>query len=459
MRNYLTIAGKDSRDFGVYISGHGTFSAPEKAYTFYDVPGRNGAIIGNDHRLENIEVSYECFIYTNFNQNIAEFRTFLLSLDGYQKLTDSYHPDEYRLAVYVGPFEPDVTAKNDAGSFTLTFNCKPQRWLISGETTYSWVSGGAQDVSGYEIDMYAPLVNSNVLKWDYERHEFEYFKEWNGSGWDTIKKIAFASVVNVSINGATNYEADVSSFGITSGQVNLITGDISINSKVIALPTTGWTLYTDPYPIVTKFRLACADAESVYNCTDFLTAASGSKTYIVAIPGYLEVRTHDFLSVAQFETYLSNLDHDVLVDYELTSAETHSSAITPYTPNYPEEGFFTITDEVTNSSPYFKYATFTAAYTASDSMSNPTSFPSEPLVRVYGNGTFEMDGVTITVTNATSYTDIDCELMDCYEGTTNRNKDVSFSTYDFPKLQPGDNEIDIVSGITAVEITPRWWRV
>ena len=89
MRNWLTFGGKDSRDFGVYISGQGTFTAPEKAYTFYAVPGRNGALIGNERRLENIQVSYECFIYSNFKQNVADFRTYLLSLDGYQELTDA----------------------------------------------------------------------------------------------------------------------------------------------------------------------------------------------------------------------------------------------------------------------------------------------------------------------------------------------------------------------------------
>ena len=166
MRNYFTLAGKDSRDFGVYISGQGTFSAPEKAYEFYNVPGRNGAILGNDHRFENIEVSYECFIYSNFSKNIGDFRTFLLSLDGYEKLIDSYHPDEYRMAVYTGPFEPEVTSKNDAGSFTLTFNCKPQRYLTSGDTVYNWIPGGGQTFTGNELTVLGSKLDTSVLTVD-----------------------------------------------------------------------------------------------------------------------------------------------------------------------------------------------------------------------------------------------------------------------------------------------------
>lgn len=134
MRNYITLDGVDSRDFGVYLSGHGTFGAPSKAYTYHDVPGRNGALIGSEKRYNNIEVTYPAFIYANFKQNISDFRNFLLSRDGYVRLTDTYNSGEFRLASYAGAFEPDVTKRNDAGSFDITFNCMPQRWLTSGET-------------------------------------------------------------------------------------------------------------------------------------------------------------------------------------------------------------------------------------------------------------------------------------------------------------------------------------
>ena len=136
MRNYFILNGVDSRDFGVYISGQGTFDAPQKSYTFYNVPGRDGALLSSDNRLENATLTYEAFIYKDFNENVANFRTFLLSLNGYAKLTDSYHPDEFRYAVYTGPFEPKVQSKNDAGSFKITFSCKPQRYLLSGEAEW-----------------------------------------------------------------------------------------------------------------------------------------------------------------------------------------------------------------------------------------------------------------------------------------------------------------------------------
>ena len=44
MRNYFTLDGVDSRDFGVYISGQGTFNASGRGYNIIPVPGRNGEL-------------------------------------------------------------------------------------------------------------------------------------------------------------------------------------------------------------------------------------------------------------------------------------------------------------------------------------------------------------------------------------------------------------------------------
>ena len=80
MRNYFTLDGVDSRDFGVYISGQGTFNASARDYNMIPVPGRNGDLVGPEKRFQNGTLVYPAFIYANFKQNIADFRNFLLSL-------------------------------------------------------------------------------------------------------------------------------------------------------------------------------------------------------------------------------------------------------------------------------------------------------------------------------------------------------------------------------------------
>ena len=42
MINWFIFDGKNSRDYGIYISGSGTFNAPEMDITTVEIPGRNG---------------------------------------------------------------------------------------------------------------------------------------------------------------------------------------------------------------------------------------------------------------------------------------------------------------------------------------------------------------------------------------------------------------------------------
>lgn len=142
MRNYLIFNGIRSSDYGVYISGQGTFDSPTRAYETISVPGRDGDILGPEMRLENIEVTYPAFLYSNFKENLAGFRSDMLASKGYCRLEDTYHPEEFRKAFFRGGIDVNARTRNDAGEFNIVFNCKPQRYLKSGEVVKSVSSGG-----------------------------------------------------------------------------------------------------------------------------------------------------------------------------------------------------------------------------------------------------------------------------------------------------------------------------
>jgi phage-related protein len=126
----------------VYISGTDTFKAPTRDYESISVPGRDGDLLGLEHRLENVTLSYPAFMYCDFIENMSNFENAILSKIGYQKLTDTYHPDEYRLAYYAGGLSPKVQAGNHAGEFTIQFNCKPQKYLRSGDDVITLTDTG-----------------------------------------------------------------------------------------------------------------------------------------------------------------------------------------------------------------------------------------------------------------------------------------------------------------------------
>lgn len=142
MRNTFTFGSVASGSYGVYISGSGTYNSPERVISLIDVPGRNGALLGNEKRFENIEVTYPAFIFSSFDSNLSGLRSALQSITGYARLTDTYHTDEYRLGVFIGGFDVDTTAALNAGKFNVTFNCKPQRFLTSGETETTLTADG-----------------------------------------------------------------------------------------------------------------------------------------------------------------------------------------------------------------------------------------------------------------------------------------------------------------------------
>ena len=144
--NYLIYDGVDSRDFGVFISGDGAFNAPARRGEMITIPGRNGYLFMDEGVFENIEVEYPAFIGTGyervFRQKLGDFRSALTSRGNYKRLTDTYHPDEFRLGVYLSGLETEPENITRAGKFTLKFDCKPQRFLVSGEVPHIFTRNG-----------------------------------------------------------------------------------------------------------------------------------------------------------------------------------------------------------------------------------------------------------------------------------------------------------------------------
>ena len=145
--NSFTFGTVNSADFGIYIGGEGTFNAPERRGEMITIPGKNGALFLDEGAFENIELTYPAF---NYEEDLATFRTKLAGLRnalcsqiGYQRLTDTFHPDEYRLAVFKSGLDVSPIKHNTASEFNITFDCKPQRWLVSGETDQTFTSSGS----------------------------------------------------------------------------------------------------------------------------------------------------------------------------------------------------------------------------------------------------------------------------------------------------------------------------
>ena len=59
VRNYLTFAGKNSKDYLLYISGPGVYDSPSVDVELQAIPGKNGDLIrdnakAGEHRYKNL---------------------------------------------------------------------------------------------------------------------------------------------------------------------------------------------------------------------------------------------------------------------------------------------------------------------------------------------------------------------------------------------------------------------
>ena len=156
--NYLTIDGKSTLDFNARISGGGTYNSPSRDVETIPVPGRNGELTIDNGRFNNIDVLYDCFITHDFERNIHALRAFLGSLIGYKTLQDTYHPEEYRKALFSSGIQVKTTPLNRAGEFTLVFNCKPQRYLTVGDMPITYDADGS--ITNFTLYEAKPLIRA-----------------------------------------------------------------------------------------------------------------------------------------------------------------------------------------------------------------------------------------------------------------------------------------------------------
>lgn len=102
--------------------------------------------------------------------------------------------------------------------------------------------------------------------------------------------------------------------------------------------------------------------------------------------------------------------------------------------------------------------------TQSKRITNPTAFPSMPLIEVQGSGeniTITINGTPLQIMDLPPNGSItyDAETDTAYSGAENKNN--SIIAQDLITLSPGVNQISVSGGgnVTSIKITPRWWEL
>lgn len=409
----LTFNGESSRTYGVYITGQAVYNAPNRDVEMVTIPGRSGAFPLDHGRFENIEVTYPAGVFADneagFAAAISDFRNALCAAKGYCRLEDEYNPDEYRMAIYKSGLEVEPTALK-AGEFDITFECKPQRYLKTGETAVT-------------IGSSTTLTNPT---------RFEASPEIRVKGYGTV-----------AFNG---YQVEIPD--ATYGEVSLVEG----KRKSYGMPTTlGSDEYATAGDTITVTANLAVHAK-VWGSTTVFKSASIYTAPARGTPYFTILSTRDAQTGADGVTFT------------FSKGTTNTSSI--------NMAYDVVVNRGSGwpDATYRVSLVFTASYNATDDTVaityTGTITPSTPPVLITLVPSKSRATISASVNGSKSVlgdpTIIDCETGEAYKETGSGI--VSLNAYiglgaELPKLAVGNGTVTTSGSITECKIIPRWWKV
>lgn len=409
----LRFDGIDSRDFGVYITGEAVYNAPERDVEMITIPGRNGDYALDKGRFKNITVTYPAGLMQgsaeDFKQALSDFRNALCSRVGYKRLEDDYHADEFRMAVYKSGL--DVTpADLQAGEFSITFECKPQRFLTSGESAIGVLSS----------DVPRTLTNPTLFP-------------------------AKPLILFTEYNTATLTAEDGSS--VTVDVANVPVGDVTLAGAQTVSPGRN-TAATITVPNAARWGVN-PDPVRIGNISITYTFGAGM-TSISSVTadnptGPASITAGERSITATFNAgYASNF---FVFGTAKTVTETFTANINngqwsiPITLSIAWDGVdtFTLSRTWWDMGDYYPLGSEWPDWSVGEIVVTSS---------IYGGGAVFVDCET-----GEAWMDEDGEI-------TSANSLVTFSTPNLPELKPGETIASVARTTTAgVRIKPRWWKV
>lgn len=421
----LVFDGVESRNFGVYITGKAVYNAPKRDVEMVSIPGRSGSFALDKGRFENLEVTYPAGIFADneadFARAISDFRNYLCSRKGYCRLVDEYNPEEYRMAIYKSGLEVSP-AQLRAGEFNIVFDCKPQRYLMSGEAAID-ISNGDALFNPTMFDA-SPLIVA-------DGYGAISFNDYTINIEDILVgdvPISSAQTVN---NNNVSVEYDDKAASFSSGD--------QITIKNIVLRST-MTITTAAYYVqeagqddrpmgIIYWNSPNTDATLGYSCSGKVVSFSMTIPEITLTVGTNLKRTYTTRATVKVE-----IDTGGGTQWERQS--WYATTVIDY-----KNGKIKITAERL----FLDDGELNYAW--------PITQNSISIGAINGYSTTRIEV-------GAKY--IDCDLGEAYllDGDTsvNLNQHIDLGS-DLPKLASGVNEITADNTITGLKIVPRWWKI
>lgn len=404
----LKFDNEDSLDYGVYVTGESVYNAPERDVEMIAVPGRNGEYALDHGRFNNIEVTYPAGIgemsQEAFAEKISAFRNALASRKGYYRLEDGYHPDEFRMGIYKSGLEASPVQYGRAGEFDLTFNCKPQRFLKSGEERTEFTSDGT-------------ITNPTLFE---SKPLLELY------GYGTLNVNGSEIVLHNEPLGVLELLSDLNSSS-SSAAFTLPAGLFNAGDEITLDGATYKAIFSTSAQIV-SFTPGSSTLTNLSTTTDYNRRASDN-----TVEMYAELTDISFTAgTAKTCSYSSGFQYQV--------AQRPVELPYIYSVAFKYDGGRTIT-----------------VIMSSGGGGQPVYGTLSTRDLTTGNLTVDSSVYSI---GAPLY--IDCEIGEAYNEEDGEitliNQNIEIPS-DLPVLSPGENEIVMDSTYAKVNVIPRWWII
>ena len=405
----LIFGNVDSSNYGVYISGDGVFNAPERAVESVSVPGRNGAIIIDQGHWENVTVEYRAGMYgvdpDDFARKMTEFRNAMKSQVGYQRLQDTYNPTEYRMATFIDSIEVDPANMAMVGEFTISFTCKPQRWLTSGEA---------------DIDVPASTSIYNPTLYDSS----------------PLLKVGGYGTISME-------DQQIEIDNVLMGNITLLQNVTSNSIRAITEPIGAANVSEDGDTITVDFDITYigGGVRGVRYVNADVSSQPATGTASCYITFLLDRVFFKINATVEFEKGTTDSAPSTYAEYEVKYIPSGSSNVETTTIKViPAISYDATADTVTLGAQYI--------YLTPD------------LELVERELKFKSVVVDSTKSVLGSPTYIDCDLGECYK--IENGEVIDLNAYidlgsDLPVMKPGSNDISFDNTVTSLQIVPRWW--
>lgn len=135
--------GIDARSAGIQLQAPIEFSEAVPIVEAQTIPGRNGDLVRYTGSYENRSGSASCFcLQKDVEKAVSSAGRFLMGEKGYRRLETSDDPDHFWMARVEN--SPQIAMRLRAlAPFEIGFDCKPQRFVKSGENLVLFTSSGS----------------------------------------------------------------------------------------------------------------------------------------------------------------------------------------------------------------------------------------------------------------------------------------------------------------------------